>query len=92
MTVLAFAPTLAPRPAGQLGDPRTEIRAGAALIGVFAIGFIGWSAVARLDAAVHSQGVVRVSGDRQVVQSATGGIVSAIACSRCAASVATATS
>ncbi|MFZ2994705.1 HlyD family type I secretion periplasmic adaptor subunit [Sphingobium sp.] len=59
-------------------DPRREIRIGAALIGIFFVGFAGWAAVARLDSAVHAGGVVRVMGSRQAVQSQTGGVVTAI--------------
>lgn len=59
-------------------DPRHEIRLGAAIAGLFVVGFLGWSAVAHLDAAVHLPGVIRVAGNRQAVQSVTGGIVSAL--------------
>jgi HlyD family secretion protein len=57
-------------------DPRTEMRIGGAIVGVFLFGFVGWSAIAHLDAAVHAPGSVRVSGNRQAVQSLAGGIVS----------------
>lgn len=70
-----FEKVAAPRKAH---DPRVEIRAGLALIALFGVGFVGWSAVARLDAAVHAGGVVKVAGSRQEVQSQAGGVVSAI--------------
>lgn len=77
MSTLAFPPAVigAPR---AVHDPRTEIRIGGAIIGLFLFGFIGWSAMVRLDAAVHSPGVVRVAGNRQAVQSLAGGVVSTI--------------
>jgi HlyD family secretion protein len=70
--------SLLPTPPRQPHDPRREIRLGVGVIGVFFVGFLGWSSFARLDAAVHSSGVVRVAGNRQSVQSATAGVVSAI--------------
>ncbi len=75
----AFAPT-GPLPAAArpLRDPRGEIRLGTALIALFAAGFVGWAGFARLDAAVHESGVVRVAGNRQTVQGAQGGVISAI--------------
>jgi HlyD family secretion protein len=72
MTMLAL-----PAPA-SFADPRREIAVGGAIVGLFAIGFGGWSAVARLDSAVHLGGVVRVAGNRQAVQTAAGGIVTAL--------------
>ena len=59
-------------------DARFEMRIGGALIGLFVFGFLGWSTVARLDAAIHAPGAVRVAGSRQTVQSATGGVMTAI--------------
>lgn len=76
MTAIALpSPFAAPRP---VGDPRADIRIGASILGLFVVGFVGWSAVARLDAAVHAPGLVSVAGSRQAVQSATGGVISAI--------------
>lgn len=63
---------------GSIGNPRAELRTGAAIIAVFALGLFGWAAVTRVDAAVHSSGVISVAGRRQTVQSANGGIVSSI--------------
>ena len=40
--------------------------------------FLGWAALVRLDAAAHAGGSITVSGNRQVVQHRTGGIVGAI--------------
>lgn len=64
--------------APALHDPRREIRVGGALVALFVLGFVGWSAVARLDSAVHTPGVVRVAGSSQVVQNRAGGVVTAI--------------
>ena len=78
MSVIARVMPFAARPplgARAIHDPAFEIRAGGVLVGVFLLGFVGWAAVARLDAAVHMPGVVRVAGDRQAVQSLAGGIV-----------------
>jgi HlyD family secretion protein len=79
MNTMPLATTLR-LPTGALAthDPRREIRAGAAVIGLFFVGFLGWSAIAHLDAAVHSSGLVRVAGNRQEVQTASGGVISAI--------------
>lgn len=59
-------------------EPRAEILLGYGLIGLFLFGFLGWSAVAHLDAAVHVPGVVRVVGSRQAVQSVSAGVITAI--------------
>ncbi|USI72454.1 HlyD family type I secretion periplasmic adaptor subunit [Sphingomonas morindae] len=75
---LPLSPIEAGRHAPRLQDPRRELIAGGALIGLFVFGFIGWSAVARLDAAVHSAGVVRVAGERQSVQAAAPGLIARI--------------
>jgi HlyD family secretion protein len=71
----ALTPAKGPK---ALHDPRTELRIGAAVVGLFVFGFLGWSAIARLDSAVHTPGVVKVSGSSQAVQNRAGGIVSAI--------------
>lgn len=59
-------------------DPEPEARLGIGLIVLFFVGFIGWAAVAPLDAAVMGQGLVKVSGHRQVVQHRDGGTVTAV--------------
>lgn len=60
-------------------DPTLEARLGLGLIGLFFVGFLGWAAFAPLDAAVVGQGVVKVSGHRQIVQHRDGGAVTRIA-------------
>ena len=62
----------------QTDDPRREIVIGGALAAIFFVGFVGWAAFVRLDAAVAAPGVVTVSGHRQRVQTADGGVVSAL--------------
>jgi HlyD family secretion protein len=65
-------------PREGMHDPRMEMRIGGALVGLFLFGFLGWSAIAHLDSAIHTPGLVRVSGNRQAVQSIAGGVVTAI--------------
>lgn len=59
-------------------DPAIEARLGIGLIVLFFGGFLGWAAFAPLDAAVVGQGVVKVSGHRQVVQHRDGGTVTRV--------------
>ncbi|MHB2166903.1 HlyD family type I secretion periplasmic adaptor subunit [Alsobacter sp. R-9] len=60
------------------GDWRPAVRAGAVVI-VLTFGvFGGWSAVARLDAAVVAPGRITLETDRQLVQHLEGGIVAEI--------------
>jgi HlyD family secretion protein len=56
-----------------------EIRFGVAAFASFFVLFLGWAAVAPLDAAVVAPGVVIVAGNRQTVQHRDGGVVSRIA-------------
>lgn len=65
--------------AGRLpDDPSTEIRTALIVGGIFFCGLLGWGSIARLDAAAYAPGTVKVSGDGQPVQSADGGVVSAV--------------
>jgi HlyD family secretion protein len=57
---------------------RHESRLGWIVAGLFFVGFLGWAAFARLDAAAYAVGQVSVAGHRQSVQHRDGGIVSAI--------------
>jgi HlyD family type I secretion membrane fusion protein len=59
-------------------DPIRMIRVGGLVAGVFFIGFLGWAAVAPLDAGAYAHGVVAVAGNRQAVQNRDGGVVTAI--------------
>jgi HlyD family secretion protein len=59
-------------------EPSREVRIGGIIAAVFFVGFLGWAAFARLDAAAYAGGQVSVSGHRQSVQHKEGGIVSAL--------------
>lgn len=61
-----------------VGDPRKEIRYGSIAAGVFFVGFLGWAAVAPLDAAAFASGQVTTSGGPQGVQSRDGGVIQAL--------------
>ncbi len=51
------------------------IRTGLVVVGVFAIGFLGWAALAPLDSALVAQGIVVVETHRKAIQHLEGGIV-----------------
>lgn len=59
-------------------DPRFEIKLGLAAIGVFFVGFLGWAAIAPLDAAAFMSGNVTASGGPRAVQSREGGVIQAL--------------
>lgn len=74
----ATAPTF-PAGAPSLDDsPRRALLVGGIAALLFFVGFLGWAAFARLDAAAYGQGQVSVAGDRQVVQHRFGGNVERI--------------
>ena len=60
-------------------DPWTEARWGLIVAAIFFVGFLGWAAFARLNAAVYGSGQIVVSGNRQAVQHRDGGIVETMA-------------
>jgi HlyD family type I secretion membrane fusion protein len=64
--------------ATALDAPKGELRKGLWLAGIFFLGLLGWAALTPLDAGAMAQGIVAVSGSRQVVQHQTGGIVTAL--------------
>jgi HlyD family secretion protein len=64
--------------AQPLDDPRADIRAGAAIVFAFFVVLLGWAALTPLDAGAAAPGVIAVSGNRQSVQHAQGGVVTAI--------------
>lgn len=79
--------TAAPNPSNNSGlvaslavraNPRRDIRYGLIMAAVFFIGFLGWSAIARLDAAAMAAGKLVVSGQHQTVQHRDGGVVAKI--------------
>ena len=59
-------------------DPRWEMLVGGAVAALFFFGLMGWGAVAPMDEAADVAGAVVVSGHRQAIQAAEGGVVSAI--------------
>ncbi len=59
-------------------DPGPILRWGFMLIGVFVFGGLAWMAMAPLEGAVVSEGVVKVRNERIPVQHPKGGIVSAL--------------
>ncbi len=67
-----------PKPLVMLADGRRDIRMGLIVAALFFVGFIGWAAFARLDAAAYAPGTLVVSGQRQSVQHRDGGVVGRI--------------
>lgn len=59
-------------------DARRDLRLGLAVGALFFVIFLGWAALAPLDAAAHAGGQLIVSGHRQTVQHRDGGVVEAI--------------
>jgi HlyD family type I secretion membrane fusion protein len=62
----------------SLSSPKGETRKGLYIASVFFVGLLGWAALTPLDAGATAQGVVAVSGSRQVVQHSEGGIVTVL--------------
>lgn len=58
-----------------LANPDRDIRLGSMSAALFFVGFLGWAAFARLDAATYATGTLVVTGQRQVVQHREGGVV-----------------
>ncbi len=65
-------------PSGFLDNPRRELMIGGTIIVLFFVIFLGWAALAPLDAGAYAQGQVAISGNRQAVQHREGGVVSAL--------------
>ncbi|EJL21090.1 type I secretion membrane fusion protein, HlyD family [Caulobacter sp. AP07] len=76
MTAIASNPATVPPRLSD--DPARMIRIGGAVAGVFFIGFVGWAALAPLDAGAYAHGVIAVAGNRQAVQNREGGVVTGI--------------
>ena len=62
----------------RASDPNFDIQIGLGLLILFFVLFLGWAAVAPLDAAAVASGHLVVSGQRQSVQHPTGGVVASI--------------
>ena len=59
-------------------DPARDIRGGLIIAAIFFLGFLGWAAISRLDAAALAPGKLVVSGQRQTVQHRDGGVVAQV--------------
>ncbi len=71
--------TLLPDPAVRPDDdPRREMMLGGAIFAAFLAIACGWAAFAPLGSAASAPGEIKVSGDRQSVQTLNGGVVSAL--------------
>ncbi|WP_245863757.1 HlyD family type I secretion periplasmic adaptor subunit [Caulobacter mirabilis] len=55
-----------------------ELLLGGAVIVAFFVFFLGWAALAPLDAGAYAEGQIAVSGNRQAVQHREGGVVTAL--------------
>lgn len=74
----ATSPPAPVEPPIALDNPRRELMIGGGIIVVFFVIFLGWAALAPLDAGAYAQGQIAVSGNRQAVQHREGGVVSAL--------------
>jgi HlyD family secretion protein len=61
--------------AAATDSPDRDVRTGMWVVFGFFVVFVGWAALARVDAAVTARGKIIVSGDRQQVQNKTGGVI-----------------
>lgn len=77
-TALPSGPPPPAAPPGELDTPRRELMIGGAIIVLFFVIFLGWAALAPLDAGAYAQGQIAISGNRQAVQHREGGVVSAL--------------
>ncbi len=67
-----------PEDTSDTDDARRVMRLGLGVGALFFIGFLGWAALAPLDAAANAAGQLMVSGHRQTVQHRDGGVIEAI--------------
>ncbi len=67
-----------PASAVALDNPRRELVIGGTIIVLFFVIFLGWAALAPLDAGAFAQGQVAISGNRQAVQHREGGVVNTL--------------
>jgi HlyD family secretion protein len=77
-SLITLDPISPPVPATPLERSRELVLAGAALIGIFVIGFGTWAAVAPLESAAIAPGTVVSESSRKTLQHLEGGIISAI--------------
>src|SRR5262245_56984683 len=78
MQMLPVHATVVQPEAALSDDPRTEFRVALLVGGAFFVGFLGWAALTPLDSGAYARGIVAVAGNRQAVQYADGGVVSAL--------------
>jgi len=81
MTMTAQAFSVMPSPMSDrrhVDDPYREIRFGGGVIAAFLMIGVVWASIAPLDAAVTTSGVVKVTGERQKVQSLDDGVISSL--------------
>lgn len=71
-------PPAEPTPLPVPDTPRRELIIGGTILVLFFVIFLGWAAIAPLDAGAYAQGQIAVSGNRQAVQHREGGVVSAL--------------
>jgi HlyD family secretion protein len=64
--------------AGAPDDPRREMLIGGGVLAAFVAVAVGWAAFAPLGSAATAPGQIKVSGERQSVQTAKGGIVTVL--------------
>ena len=60
-------------------EPDGDIRIGLIIAGLFFVLFLGWAAIARLDAVAMAPGKLVVAGERQSIQHREGGVIAQIA-------------
>lgn len=78
MTQAASSISVAKPKAAPCRSPRFELLLGGCLASAFFVAFLGWAALAPLDAGTFAAGQVAVAGNRQAVQHREGGTVSAL--------------
>lgn len=64
--------------ADTVDNPRSDLRLGLIVAGLFFVIFLGWAAFMPLDAASAARGQLIVSGQRQTVQHRDGGVIAEI--------------
>ena len=69
---------IAPADAEAVDNPRSDLRLGLIVAGLFFVVFLGWAAFTPLDAASAARGQLIVSGQRQTVQHRDGGVIAEI--------------
>lgn len=79
LVIAGTAQSAPSRALAEIAEPRSDIRRAGIVAALFFLVFLGWAAIARLDAAAIAPGTLTVSGQRQAVQHRDGGVVGTIA-------------